>query len=133
MSDANKGLYNKYLIINRETGEEVDGSYFVMNPVKDHAAREALEEYARCTSNDFLRADLMAWLETMPEFQRCDWCDGVAKEFSGPHLYDWVPDKKMCRSCWNHDREMYMGSYGDDIGEFAALGQEGEGNQDANG
>lgn len=74
MSDADKGLYNKYLIINRETGEEADGSFFVLNPVKDHAAREALEEYARVTSNDYLRADLMAWLETMPDFQRCDWC-----------------------------------------------------------
>lgn len=126
MSDANKGLYNKYQIIHRDTGEEVDGSYFVLNPVKDHVARKALEEYAKSTSNDNLRSDLLAWMETMPDLQCCDWCGEVAEEFSGPHLYDWVPDKKMCRKCWDHDRQVYKGSYGDDIGEFRPVGQEGK-------
>ncbi|WP_411736070.1 hypothetical protein [Paenibacillus sp. M2] len=59
----------------------------------------------------------------------CAWCGEIASELSLPHIYDFVRDKRMCRNCWNHDREVYKGSYGDDIGEFKPVGQEGEGNQ----
>lgn len=48
----------------------------------------------------------------------CDWCGELAKKLRGPHLYDFAPGKKMCKRCWNHDRDVYLGSYGDDIGPF---------------
>jgi len=108
MGDQNKGLYNKYRVINRETGQEAEGEYFVLKPVKDPAARAALEAYAEATNNENLRVDLFAWLETMPEFRECDWCGEPATE--------------LCRNCWEHDRDVYKGSYGEDIGEFKPIG-----------
>jgi Zn finger protein HypA/HybF involved in hydrogenase expression len=121
MGDQDRGLYNKYQIINRETGKEVNGSYFVLNPVKDYAARQALETYAKNTNNESLMGDLLAWIETMPKLQECDWCGEVAEELSHPHFHDFAVGKRMCENCWNHDREVYKGSYGDDIGEFKAI------------
>lgn len=50
----------------------------------------------------------------------CDWCDEVVSELSGPHSMDFVPGKKMCRNCWEMDRETYKGSVGEDIGPFIA-------------
>lgn len=37
----------------------------------------------------------------------------------------------MCRHCWEHDREVYKGSYGEDIGPFRPVGEAGV--QDAKG
>lgn len=122
MSDQDRGLYNKYQIIKRETGQEAEGEYFVLKPVKDPAARAALEAYAEATNNENLRVDLFAWLETMPEFRECDWCGEPATELSYPHLFDPAFGKKMCRNCWEHDRDVYKGSYGEDIGEFKPIG-----------
>ncbi|KEK23507.1 hypothetical protein [Bacillus gaemokensis] len=50
----------------------------------------------------------------------CDWCGGISKELRGPHLLDFVPSKKMCRSCWDMDRKNYLGAIGEDIGPFDA-------------
>lgn len=50
----------------------------------------------------------------------CGWCGTETNELSGPHLLDFVPGESMCRNCWEHDREMYLGSVGTDIGEFKA-------------
>ena len=36
-------------------------------------------------------------------------------------MFDFVPGEKMCRNCWEHDRKTYLGSYGEDIGEFEAV------------
>lgn len=47
MGDQDKGLYNKYQIINRETGQEAKGVYFVLKPLNDPAARAALGEGAK--------------------------------------------------------------------------------------
>lgn len=121
MSDQDKGLYNKYQIINRETGQEAEGEYFVLKPAKDPAARAALEAYAEATNNENLKVDLFAWLETMPEFSRCNWCDEPATELSHPHMFDMAVGKRMCRGCWDHDREVYKGSYGEDIGPFRPI------------
>lgn len=52
---------------------------------------------------------------------KCNWCDNVVSELSHPHFYDFAVGKKMCRHCWDHDREVYKGSYGEDIGEFVAI------------
>lgn len=53
--------------------------------------------------------------------ERCDWCGDSAKELSHPHMFDMAIGKKMCRHCWDHDREVYKGSYGEDIGEFKSI------------
>lgn len=70
--DNSKGLYNKYQIINRETGKEVEGERFVLNPLSDPAARAALEAYARATSNEQLEQDIYAWLHRLPKLTKCD-------------------------------------------------------------
>lgn len=51
----------------------------------------------------------------------CGWCGEVAAELSGPHMMDFLLDERMCKKCWEHDREMYLGSVGTDIGEFKRL------------
>ncbi|WP_201264984.1 hypothetical protein [Brevibacillus reuszeri] len=48
----------------------------------------------------------------------CGWCGEIAAKLRHPHLYDFAPGEKMCKSCWNHDRGVYLGSYGDDIGPY---------------
>ncbi|MGD6864270.1 MULTISPECIES: hypothetical protein [Bacillus cereus group] len=48
----------------------------------------------------------------------CGWCGEVRKELRGPHLLDFVPGEKMCRNCWETDRENYLGAVGEDIGPF---------------
>lgn len=53
--------------------------------------------------------------------QECDWCGESAKELGHPHMFDLVIGKKMCRGCWEHDRDVYKGSYGEDIGEFKPI------------
>ena len=53
--------------------------------------------------------------------EECGWCGTETTEFSGPHSFDYVPGEKMCRGCWEHDRDMYLGSLGTDIGEFKPI------------
>lgn len=60
-------LYNKYQIINRETGTEADGQYFVLKPEKDSAARAALLAYASITNNEELAMDITKWLSDLPD------------------------------------------------------------------
>lgn len=54
----------------------------------------------------------------------CDWCNEIASELSFPHFHDFAIGKRMCRNCWDHDREVYKGSYGDDIGDFKPIGED---------
>ncbi|WP_036648353.1 hypothetical protein [Paenibacillus wynnii] len=117
MSDQ-KGLYNKYQIINRETGQEADGNYFVLKPTADPAARAALMAYAESIDNQQLAMDITVWISSLPELSVFDWCDNQTLELSHPHTFDMAIGGRMCRHCWNHDREVYKGSYGEDIGEF---------------
>lgn len=65
MSDQDKGIYNKYKVINRETGEEVQGDYFVLKPKDDLAARAALETYANNTTNPKLAVGIRRWLSAV--------------------------------------------------------------------
>lgn len=46
---SEQGLFNKYQIINRETGQEAEGDYFVLKPTLDPAARRT---YDICPDND---------------------------------------------------------------------------------
>ena len=50
----NKGLYDKYTIINNETGKKVECGYFVLKPEIDKVAREAIRAYAFRTENQDL-------------------------------------------------------------------------------
>lgn len=123
MLECDKGLYNKYQIINRETGREEEGDYFVLKPVKDPAARAALLEYAKTTNNEQLAMDIVFWVTSIiGSMEECDWCGELATELSYPHMFDPAIGKRMCCNCWEHDREVYKGSYGEDIGEFKAIG-----------
>lgn len=67
MSDV--GLYNKYTVINNDTGEEVTGC-FVLKPYKDKAALEALKRYAEVTNLQALRRDLLDFISGFEEY-RC--------------------------------------------------------------
>lgn len=57
-----KGLYAKYALINKETGEEVKGEFFILKPEKDEAARTAIIAYADSTDNQGLASDLRKWV-----------------------------------------------------------------------
>lgn len=49
----------------------------------------------------------------------CAWCDEISSELRHPHMFDRADNGgKMCRICWNMDRETYKGSYDVDIGPF---------------
>lgn len=67
MCDQDKGLYNKYQIINRETGKEAEGDYFVLKPAADPAARAALMAYAQATSNQQLAMDIAFWVSAIED------------------------------------------------------------------
>lgn len=58
---GHKGLYNKYKVIRRETGEECDGA-FVLRPVTDSAAWLAVMFYSYLTHNPRLGRDIRKWL-----------------------------------------------------------------------
>lgn len=72
--DANKGLYNKYTVINNETGKEIDGPAFILRPDRDHAAVQALRIYAIYTTNDVLSRDITEWMreERAKKFSKGD-------------------------------------------------------------
>ena len=57
-----KGLYNKYTVINNVTGNEVSDDLFVLKPKNDPAARAAILVYATVTSHYKLSIDLINWV-----------------------------------------------------------------------
>lgn len=71
MSD--KGLYQKYQVIDRNTGQEVTGNHppvtFTLVPERDRAAVEALRYYAELidtpSGNKVLANDLRVWLDSI--------------------------------------------------------------------
>lgn len=59
--DAYAGLKRKYIVLKADTGEGVDNC-FVLRPDKDHAAKVALEAYAKETENKTLAEDIINWI-----------------------------------------------------------------------
>ena len=59
-----RGLYNKYRIVNTETHMPVEG-HFVLRPDRDPSALAALMHYAQLTPNATLAADLEAWIKRL--------------------------------------------------------------------
>ncbi len=56
--------------------------------------------------------------------ETCAWCGEDREELRNPHIFDYDRNGgKMCRYCWDHDREVYKGSYGEDIGPFDPKGE----------
>jgi len=53
-----KGLYEKYTVINNKTGKQIEGMVFVLLPDHDVVALKALETYVEYTDNVFLKEDL---------------------------------------------------------------------------
>jgi hypothetical protein len=62
-----KGIYEKYEIKRKETGEICDGC-FVLRPVTDIAARVGLAAYAEATHNPRLAIDIRKWLRDLRQF-----------------------------------------------------------------
>lgn len=65
---GHKGLYDKYRVVRKETGEECDGA-FVLRPVTDSAAYLACMFYSYLTHNPRLGRQIRTWLKTMREQQ----------------------------------------------------------------
>ena len=61
---GHKGLYNKYEVTRKETGEVCNGC-FILRPVTDSAARIALATYAEATHNPRLGAQIRVWLNSL--------------------------------------------------------------------
>lgn len=67
-----KGLYEKYEVIRKETGEKLDG-FFVLRPSTDTAAWNAAIFYSYLTHNTVLGKELRDWLYEVKrlEVKRC--------------------------------------------------------------
>lgn len=61
-----EGLYSKFTVIDRKGRERED--VFVLSPLKDKAAREAIRLYAKLTPNRALAEDLLNWLKEFEEY-----------------------------------------------------------------
>jgi len=61
MCSGHRGIYNKYVVVRKHTGETLDDC-FVLRPTTDTAARIALATYAEATHNPELARDVRRWL-----------------------------------------------------------------------
>lgn len=69
MPTPQKGLFKKFRVIRTSTGEEVEEPSFTLLPMKDQAARTALQTYAEAVEerNPELANDLEAWVQDIEE------------------------------------------------------------------
>lgn len=121
MSDNQKGLYDKYTVINNETQKPIDGPAFILRPDRDPYAIAALQRYAELTVNEILAQDITGWIEVMELMgsdmpPKCDYCESVAKVKSSPFMAD--AGASMCKQCWDATRKEYIDSHSEDIGDF---------------
>lgn len=56
-----KGIYDKYTVINNHTGDKVEDC-FVLKPSTDKNAIKALREYANLNKNSLIGSELNEWL-----------------------------------------------------------------------
>ena len=61
---GHKGLYDKYVVTRKATGEVCDGG-FVLRPTTDTAARVGLAAYAEATHNPRLGKEIRVWLKEL--------------------------------------------------------------------
>lgn len=65
---GHKGLYDKYEVTRKETGEKCDGA-FILRPVTDEAAWQACMLYSYLTHNPRLGQDIREWLHSLKREQ----------------------------------------------------------------
>jgi len=118
----NRGLYDKYKILDGETGEEKQGTYFVLKPDTDPAAIAALQKYAEITTNEELAEHISCWIDGLKltgveQPPECDYCDEiVSKVRASPFLAD--GSAKMCKVCWDNTKKEYANSHDEYIPDF---------------
>ena len=61
---GHKGIYDKYEVRRKETGEVLDNC-FVLRPTTDTAARIGLAAYAEATHNPQLAREIRVWLKKL--------------------------------------------------------------------
>ncbi|MEB5480738.1 hypothetical protein P8825_14315 [Shouchella clausii] len=117
LSGSERGLYEKYTVINNKTGKPVKQFTFTLSPEKDPAAVAALQEYIKVTTNRTLAEELKCHLESILRMDKvkCDYC---GKHFGELRSSPYTEDGEMCSTCWKMAREALLASYGEDIGEF---------------
>ncbi|MFK3938918.1 hypothetical protein ACI2JA_15570 [Alkalihalobacillus sp. NPDC078783] len=118
-----KGLYEKYTVINNETAKPVEGFTFTLSPEKDPAAAYALKKYAEMTTNEQLATEIECYIESMEMIgtlkmpQECSYCEEPAPKLrSSPYMAD--IGAEMCKHCWDLPRSRGKNVEGTDIGEF---------------
>lgn len=117
---SKQGLYVKYEVRKKETGELVEDC-FVLRPDRDIAAFRALEAYAEETENRELSCQIEHWLENLkkhyPNGAICDYCSTFTdKVRPSPYLAN--VGSAICKHCWNLARERGNKLEGTDIGDF---------------
>ncbi|AMM45002.1 carbamoylphosphate synthase [Bacillus phage SP-15] len=65
MRDQDRGLYNKYTVIDNSNGQTVDRPTFVLSPAQDPAALRALKTYRDYTTNKKLARDISEWIDNI--------------------------------------------------------------------
>ena len=76
---GHKGLYDKYEVRRKETGEICEGC-FILRPTTDEAARIAVATYAYATHNPQLRIDILRWLAKTRLNQASDEVGEIARQ-----------------------------------------------------
>ena len=95
---------------------DVHTQRYLGNHGSGNSKEELIQQLADIANYAMMQADRLRQSNGL--LGKCDWCDSVTDQLSHPHMFDMALGKKMCKECWNHDRDVYKGSYGEDIGEF---------------
>lgn len=77
-----------------------------IDPAKIVGTVELSQEQIEAIQNEYKDGD------------KCAWCGEGSKKLSDSHLFDYIPNAKMCRDCWEKNRKNYLGATGYDIGSF---------------
>ncbi|MDF1511471.1 hypothetical protein Gp_85 [Bacillus phage vB_Bacillus_1020A] len=117
-----RGLYEKYTILDAETKQEKEGPYFVLKPMEDPAAIAAIKKYAEVTNNKELASDLLIWMEGLEligveQPLKCDYCEETTdKVRPTPFMAD--VGASMCKHCWEMTQKEYAECQDEHIGDF---------------
>ncbi|MED1407058.1 hypothetical protein P4U07_30815 [Bacillus mycoides] len=87
-----------------------------IDPAKIVGTVELSQEQIEAIQNEYKNGD------------KCDWCGEGSKKLSDPHLFEYIPNAKMCRNCWEKSRKNYLGVTGYDIGPFGGEKESNDGN-----
>ncbi|HDR4863248.1 TPA: hypothetical protein QCR61_005621 [Bacillus cereus] len=99
-------MTNDYMYSNGYDGLPTKYDTCDIGPAKVIGTVELSEEQLKVIRNEYKNGG------------ECGWCGEVRSVLKPPHMFDLSLKEKMCKYCWEHDREMYKGSHGEDIGPF---------------